>query len=258
MAAEARTSSASGWSAVISLPSRSAIERLAAPSHKRRRMSSAIAQPAAETVRPNPARSFRGADLGLLPAARRRHLVVRRRADRVRAPARRSTTRSARTSTARSRSSNIVRRTLEAADLVTRYVAGRFARGDAGPEFTGTPGPPGADRRQRRAQRHLRRRHHRRCARRHRRHLGCRSRCRGSTSPIIPPSAPMSRATAAGSVRQPAAALALPRPEPDLAEPAAQPSGRLVRRRDRDQHPARPVHRLLPRRAGQSRWTSWR
>ena len=35
-----------------------------------------------------------------------------------------------------------VRRTLEAADLVTRYVGGRFARGDIGPEFTGTPVRP--------------------------------------------------------------------------------------------------------------------
>ena len=30
-----------------------------------------------------------------------------------------------------------VRRTLEAADLVTRYVGGRFARGNVGPEFVG-------------------------------------------------------------------------------------------------------------------------
>jgi C4-dicarboxylate-specific signal transduction histidine kinase len=35
-----------------------------------------------------------------------------------------------------------VRRTLEAADLVTRYVGGRFARGDPGPEFSGTPDRP--------------------------------------------------------------------------------------------------------------------
>jgi signal transduction histidine kinase len=35
-----------------------------------------------------------------------------------------------------------VRRTLEGADLVTRYVAGRFARGDVGPEFVGRPGEP--------------------------------------------------------------------------------------------------------------------
>jgi len=35
-----------------------------------------------------------------------------------------------------------VRRTLEAADLVTRYVAGRFARGQVGPEFAGTPDRP--------------------------------------------------------------------------------------------------------------------
>src|SRR6218665_980843 len=35
-----------------------------------------------------------------------------------------------------------VRRTLEAADLVTRYVGGRFARGDVGPEFLGVPGHP--------------------------------------------------------------------------------------------------------------------
>ncbi|HMG46077.1 MAG TPA: ATP-binding protein [Allosphingosinicella sp.] len=35
-----------------------------------------------------------------------------------------------------------VRRTLEAADLVTRYVGGRFARGDPGPEFAGTPDRP--------------------------------------------------------------------------------------------------------------------
>ncbi|MGQ0589240.1 MAG: ATP-binding protein [Sphingosinicella sp.] len=35
-----------------------------------------------------------------------------------------------------------VRRTIEAADLVTRYVSGRFARGDAGGEFAGRPGNP--------------------------------------------------------------------------------------------------------------------
>lgn len=35
-----------------------------------------------------------------------------------------------------------VRRTLEAADLVTRYVEHRFARGDAGPEFVGRPESP--------------------------------------------------------------------------------------------------------------------
>ncbi|HST37436.1 MAG TPA: hypothetical protein VLK25_12505, partial [Allosphingosinicella sp.] len=35
-----------------------------------------------------------------------------------------------------------VRRTLEAADLVTRYVGGRFARGAAGGEFAGAPGRP--------------------------------------------------------------------------------------------------------------------
>lgn len=35
-----------------------------------------------------------------------------------------------------------VRRTLEAADLVTRYVGGRFERGNVGPEFTGRPGQP--------------------------------------------------------------------------------------------------------------------
>ena len=35
-----------------------------------------------------------------------------------------------------------VRRTLEAADLVTRYVGGRFARGDVGVEFAGTPASP--------------------------------------------------------------------------------------------------------------------
>src|SRR6185436_4627853 len=35
-----------------------------------------------------------------------------------------------------------VRRTLEAADLVTRYVGGRFARGEPGAEFSGTPDRP--------------------------------------------------------------------------------------------------------------------
>ncbi len=35
-----------------------------------------------------------------------------------------------------------VRRTLEAADLVTRYIGGRFARGQVGPEFVGRPGRP--------------------------------------------------------------------------------------------------------------------
>jgi two-component system, LuxR family, sensor kinase FixL len=35
-----------------------------------------------------------------------------------------------------------VRRTLEAADLVSRYVGGRFARGDIGREFAGTPDRP--------------------------------------------------------------------------------------------------------------------
>ncbi|HTU10642.1 MAG TPA: ATP-binding protein [Allosphingosinicella sp.] len=35
-----------------------------------------------------------------------------------------------------------VRRTLESAELVTRYVGGRFTRGDVGPEFIGRPGHP--------------------------------------------------------------------------------------------------------------------
>jgi C4-dicarboxylate-specific signal transduction histidine kinase len=35
-----------------------------------------------------------------------------------------------------------VRRTLEAADLVTRYIGGRFERGNVGPEFVGRPGRP--------------------------------------------------------------------------------------------------------------------
>jgi two-component system sensor kinase FixL len=35
-----------------------------------------------------------------------------------------------------------VRRTLEAADLVTRYVGNRYARGDVGSEFSGVPGRP--------------------------------------------------------------------------------------------------------------------
>jgi two-component system, LuxR family, sensor kinase FixL len=35
-----------------------------------------------------------------------------------------------------------VRRTLEAADLVTRYVGNRYARGDVGSEFAGVPGRP--------------------------------------------------------------------------------------------------------------------
>lgn len=35
-----------------------------------------------------------------------------------------------------------VRRTLEAADLVTRYVGNRYARGDVGSEFRGAPGRP--------------------------------------------------------------------------------------------------------------------
>lgn len=35
-----------------------------------------------------------------------------------------------------------VRRTLEAADLVTRYVGNRYARGDVGSEFRGVPGRP--------------------------------------------------------------------------------------------------------------------
>ena len=102
-------------------------------------MSSAIAQPAADT--PGASRSFRGlvwafcllllAGVWLFVA--QQIAFERRQAvdDAVRQNVNRSIA-----------FEQYVRRTLEAADLVTRYVAGRFERGDAGNEFAGATGRP--------------------------------------------------------------------------------------------------------------------
>ncbi|HYI63936.1 MAG TPA: ATP-binding protein [Allosphingosinicella sp.] len=104
-------------------------------------MSSAIAQPAADTPRAHPARSFRGLIWAfcLLLLAGIWWFVAQQTAfehrqavgDAVRQNVNRSIA-----------FEQYVRRTLEAADLVTRYVAGRFARGDSGREFAGRPGRP--------------------------------------------------------------------------------------------------------------------
>ena len=145
-----------------------------------------------------------------------------------------------------------VRRTLEAADLVTRYVGNRYARGDVGSEFRGAPGHPA---------------------------IISGNVARNETFlsvTILDPDGdvvatsiarPLPRINFAGhpAFRSHVGARddgrlhvsrAGPRPagqsERGLADPPAQPSGRLVRRRDRDQHPARAVHRFLPGRRGQS------
>ena len=137
-------------------------------------MSSAIAQPAAEPSRPGRARLLKGLIWGfcLLLVAGIWWFVIAQIA--VRARARRSTTPSARTSTARSPSSNMSGARSRRRDLVTRYVGGRFARGDAGAEFAGTPDRPARITGNVARKRHLPRRQHRRCQRRYRRHLGAR------------------------------------------------------------------------------------
>lgn len=104
-------------------------------------MSSAIAQPHAETAHPARARRFKIAiwSFCLLLVGGIWAVVIeqigfeRQQAidDAVRQNVNRSIA-----------FEQFVRRTLEAADLVTRYTAGRFARGDAGSEFIGTPGRP--------------------------------------------------------------------------------------------------------------------
>ncbi|HYN46111.1 MAG TPA: hypothetical protein VES64_05425, partial [Allosphingosinicella sp.] len=104
-------------------------------------MSSAIAQHPAETARRNLARLLMGLIWGfcLLLAAGTWWFVVQQTAfereqaveDTVRQNVNRTIA-----------FEQYVRRTLEAADLVTRYVGGRFARGDVGDEFAGTPGRP--------------------------------------------------------------------------------------------------------------------
>lgn len=104
-------------------------------------MSSAIAQPSADTSAANPAGSFRGLIWAfcLLLLAGIWWFVAQQTAfehrqavdDAIRQNVNRTIA-----------FEQYVRRTLEAADLVTRYVAGRFARGDVGDEFTGTLGRP--------------------------------------------------------------------------------------------------------------------
>ena len=104
-------------------------------------MSSAIAQPPAESARPSLARLFKALIWGfcLLLVAGTWGFVIqqigfeRRVAidDAVRQNVNRTIA-----------FEQYVRRTLEAADLVTRYVGGRFARGDVGNEFAGVPGRP--------------------------------------------------------------------------------------------------------------------
>ena len=104
-------------------------------------MASAIAQPPADTSAASPPRSFRGLIWAfcLLLLAGIWWFVAQQTAfehrqavdDAVRQNVNRSIA-----------FEQYVRRTLEAADLVTRYVAGRFARGDAGREFAGALGRP--------------------------------------------------------------------------------------------------------------------
>ncbi len=104
-------------------------------------MSSAIAQPLAETAHPNMARLLKGVIWGfcLLLVAGIWWVVVQQigfeRQQAVDDAVRQNVNRSI-------AFEQFVRRTLEAADLVTRYAAGRFTRGDAGPEFIGTPDRP--------------------------------------------------------------------------------------------------------------------
>jgi len=104
-------------------------------------MSSAIAQPLAETGHPARARRLKVAIWGfcLLLVAGIWAVVVQQigfeRQQAVDDAVRQNVNRSI-------AFEQFVRRTLEAADLVTRYAAGRFARGDAGPEFVGTPDRP--------------------------------------------------------------------------------------------------------------------
>jgi len=104
-------------------------------------MSSAIAQPAADPARPRLARLLKALIWGfcLLLVAGTWGFVVQQIAferqaaidDAIRQNVNRTIA-----------FEQYVRRTLEAADLVTRYVGGRFARGDVGEEFLGAPGRP--------------------------------------------------------------------------------------------------------------------
>ncbi len=104
-------------------------------------MSSAIAQPLAETAHPNMARRLKAVIWGfcLLLVAGIWWVVIQQigfeRQQAVDDAVRQNVNRSI-------AFEQFVRRTLEAADLVTRYAAGRFTRGDAGPEFIGTPDRP--------------------------------------------------------------------------------------------------------------------
>jgi two-component system, LuxR family, sensor kinase FixL len=104
-------------------------------------MSSAIAQPPAETPRPKLARLLKALILGfcLLLVAGTWGFVVQQ----IGFEQRLAVDDAIRQNVNRTIAfEQYVRRTLEAADLVTRYVGGRFARGDVGTEFAGVPGRP--------------------------------------------------------------------------------------------------------------------
>jgi len=104
-------------------------------------MSSAIAQPLAEIAHPARARRLKVAIWGfcLLLVAGIWAVVIQQigfeRQQAVDDAVRQNVNRSV-------AFEQFVRRTLEAADLVTQYAAGRFKRGDAGPEFIGTADHP--------------------------------------------------------------------------------------------------------------------
>jgi len=104
-------------------------------------MASAIVQPAADTPRPTMARLSKGLIWGfclLLVAGVWGFVIQQTRFERDQAIEDAIRQNSNRTIAFE----QYVRRTLEAADLVTRYVGGRFARGDVGREFVGAPGRP--------------------------------------------------------------------------------------------------------------------
>ena len=105
-------------------------------------MASAIAPPAADAARARQRPPPEAAGLGLLPAARRRHLVVRHRADRLRARPGGRATPSARTSTGRSPSSNMsgARSRRPISSPAMSAAASRAAT--PAPEFAGTPDRP--------------------------------------------------------------------------------------------------------------------
>jgi C4-dicarboxylate-specific signal transduction histidine kinase len=104
-------------------------------------MSSAIAQPHAETARPNLARLLKGLTWGfcLLLVAGTWGFVIQQIAFERRVAVDDAIRQNVNRTIA---FEQYVRRTLEAADLVTRYVGGRFARGDVGTEFNGTADRP--------------------------------------------------------------------------------------------------------------------